>query len=169
MDEPGAMTRAQAWAIQKVPFRLMSITLPECLRRLLYGRSGLAHPGVVDQAVDLAELGHREVDEGGAGVRVGDVGRQGPHRGALRRELPGDVIQALGPASRQHHPPAGRGDRAGEADAKAGSRARDDDDPAIEAECPQGIHRVLLGDSALWRRCSLTITRPRIMMLLSDR
>jgi hypothetical protein len=117
--------------------------VPELLGRLFDGGPRSPHPGVVHQAVDLPELGHGEVDQGRAGVRVGDVGRLGAHLRAPGREFGRHLVQALGTAPGQHRPAADRGDGPGEADAQARGRAGDDDDPAIETESLQGIHHVL--------------------------
>ncbi len=112
----------------------------ELIRRLREGRPGLAHPGVVHQAVNLPELGQGEVHERRAVLRLGDVSRPGAHVDALGRQVTCHVLESRGPASRDDDPAAGPAHRAGEADAQSGGRAGDDDDLAIEAECLQGIH-----------------------------
>jgi hypothetical protein len=62
---------------------------PELLRRLPHRRARRTYPRVVHEAVNLPELGDREIHERGAGVRIGDVGRLTAHFGALRPELAG--------------------------------------------------------------------------------
>ena len=119
----------------------------------------------------MPELGQGEVDERAAVLRLGDVGRQGAHRGIRGRQVGRDVFQAIGPPPGEDHLPADGGDRVGEADAEAGCRAGDDDDLAIEAERLEGIHRGLRGP-LIWAPGtvrSLTATRSKTIMLFSDR
>lgn len=91
----------------------------------------------------MPELGHREVDERGAGARIGHVGRPGAHFGAPGPDLAPYLLEPLRAPSREHDVAADRGNGAGEADAETRGRARDDDDPAFQTECLQGIHHVL--------------------------
>jgi hypothetical protein len=117
--------------------------VPELLGRLPDGRARLAYPGVVHEAVDAPELGHGEVDERGAGVRIGDVGRPGAHFSAPGPDLARYLLEPLGAPSREHDMATDRGDGVGEANAEPRGRASDDDDPVIETERLQWIHHVL--------------------------
>jgi hypothetical protein len=65
--------------------------LPELFGGLLDGGPSLAYAGVVHQAVDLPELGHREVDKCCALAWIGDVGRSRADGGAVSGELGRDV------------------------------------------------------------------------------
>ena len=96
------------------------------------------HPGVVDQGVDPAEVGHDRVGVGLPGLPVADVERVRA-RGQAGRLLDQQrgLLQAGGVHVGEHHRRAPAGGEHGEAAPDAGRGAGDDDDPA---GAPMGAH-----------------------------
>ena len=119
--------------------------LPELLGRLLGRRDRGADAGVVHQDVDPAELLHRQRDQVGAGLGVGDVGghRQRAAAGALHEG--GGVGEAVDPPGAEREVRASLGQALRERDPQAAGGAGDDGDPAVEAEHVSDGHAVIVG------------------------
>ena len=110
------------------------MTERNCSRRLPGGGHGGAHAGVVDQHVDVAELGHRRVDQRLALVGVGDVGLHREHPAAGVAHQLGRLLQPVGTAGAEDHVGAGLGQPAGEGHAQAAGGAGHDGDLVVEPE-----------------------------------